>query len=98
MLKPENWGLLHHGVVVYLDMEAQDIYDRYTPLANILISIFSLFIKSHIEVSTHLSNCFHHAYLLTQVDSGPGAGKEETAATDYWLRAARHTPGKTKSH
>ena len=69
VLKPENWGLLHHGVVVYLDMEAQDIYDRYTPLANILISIdmsiFSLFIKSHIEVSIYLSNCFHHAYLLT---------------------------------
>ena len=30
VMKPENWGLLHHGVVVYLDMDAQDIYDRYS--------------------------------------------------------------------
>ena len=27
-MKRENWGLLHHGIVIYLDMSVEDIYSR----------------------------------------------------------------------
>jgi shikimate kinase len=30
VMKKDNWGLLHHGIVVYLDVTPEDIYKRLT--------------------------------------------------------------------
>ena len=29
-MKKENWGCLHHGIVVFLDLPVEVIYDRLT--------------------------------------------------------------------